>query len=176
MMAAYLLMVLAVLSRVVPFPGMNFTAVGAGLLYFGARRPLKEMALPVLSLMATDFYLTIFVYHYAWHTGAYLVTWAWYAGVILLGRALLHKQITVTRVVAAPVLSATSFFLVSNFAVWASGTMYPLTTAGLTACYAAALVFYRNDLLATTAITATAFGLTAVVKRMSENRAHNLAA
>ncbi|MGC2584030.1 MAG: DUF6580 family putative transport protein [Acidobacteriaceae bacterium] len=169
-MAAYLLMVLAVLSRVVPFPGMNFTAVGAGLLYFGARRPLKEMALPVLSLMATDVYLTVFAYHYAWHTGAYLVTWAWYAGVILLGRVLLQKQITVTRVVAAPVLSATSFFLVSNFAVWASGTMYPMTTAGLTACYAAALPFYRNDLVATTAITAVAFGGLVMVRRMSEER------
>lgn len=175
-MAAYLLMVLAVLSRVVPFPGLNFTAVGAGLLYFGARRPLKEMALPVLTLMATDFYLTMFVYHYAWHTGAYLVTWAWYAGVILLGRALLSKQITVTRVVAAPVASATSFFLVSNFAVWAAGTMYPMTMGGLGACYAAALPFYRNDLLATTAITAVAFGATAVVERMSEQKAHKLAA
>lgn len=161
-MAAYLLLVLAVLSRVVPFPGMNFTAVGAGLLFFGARRPLKEMALPVLALMATDFYLTMFVYHYAWHTGAYLVTWAWYAGVILLGRLLLRKQITVTRVVAAPVASATSFFLVSNFSVWAAGTTYPLTLGGLEACYAAGLPFYRNDLLATTAITAVAFGGLAV--------------
>ena len=171
-MAAYLLMVLAVLSRVVPFPGMNFTAVGAGLLYFGARRPLKEMALPVLSLMATDFYLTMFVYHYAWHTGAYLITWAWYAGVVLLGRALLQKQITVARVVAAPVVSATSFFLISNFAVWAgSVVLYPHTMAGLEACYAAALPFYRNDLLATTAITAVAFGATAVVERMARQEA-----
>jgi len=176
MMAAYLLMVLAVLSRVVPFPGMNFTAVGAGLLYFGARRPLKEMALPVLSLMATDFYLTVFAYHYAWHTGAYLVTWAWYAGVILLGRVLLRKQITVGRVIAAPVVSATSFFLVSNFAVWAGSVMYPQTMAGLEACYAAALPFYRNDLLATTAIAAVAFGATAMVTKMSEQRAHKLAA
>ncbi len=176
-MAAYLLMVLAVLSRVVPFPGMNFTAVGAGLLFFGARRPLQEMALPVLSLIATDFYLTVFAYHYAWHASAYLVTWAWYAGVILLGRVLLRKQITVTRVIAAPVVSATSFFLVSNFAVWASSVvLYPHTMAGLEACYAAALPFYRNDLLATTAITAVAFGATAVVERMSEQRAHKLAA
>lgn len=171
-MAAYLLMVLAVLSRVVPFPGMNFTAVGAGLLYFGARRPLKEMALPVLSLMATDFYLTVFAYHYAWHASAYLVTWAWYAGVILLGRVLLHKQITVARVVAAPVVSATSFFLVSNFAVWAgSVALYPHTMAGLEACYVAALPFYRNDLLATTAITAVAFGATAMVHRMTRQEA-----
>jgi len=175
-MGAYLLIVLAVLSRVVPFPGMNFTAVGAGLLYFGARRPLKEMALPLLSLMATDFYLTVFAYHYAWHTSAYLVTWAWYAGVILLGRGLLGRRVTAVRVVGAPVLAATAFFVVSNFAVWAGSVLYPHTMAGLTVCYAAALPFYRNDLLSTTAITAVAFGVELMVHRMAQQRAHKLAA
>jgi hypothetical protein len=176
MMAAYLLLVLAVLSRVVPFPGMNFTAVGAGLLYFGARRPLREMVLPLLALMGTDFYLTIFAYHYPWHTSAYLVTWAWYAGVIVLGRILLRKQITVTRVLSAPVLASTSFFLISNYAVWVGSVMYPHTMAGLGVCYAAALPFYRNDLLATTLITAVAFGAPVLVSKMSEHRAHKMAA
>src|ERR1700744_670851 len=98
MMAAYLLLVLAVLSRVVPFPGMNFTAVGAGLLYFGARRPLREMALPLLAMMGTDVYLTMFAYHYPWHTSSYLVTWAWYAAVLVLGRILLSRRTTAARV------------------------------------------------------------------------------
>jgi hypothetical protein len=130
-MAAYLLMVLAVLSRVVPFPGMNFTAVGAGLLYFGARRPLREMALPVLALMATDYYLTAFAYHYPWHMSAYLISWAWYAAVVVLGRIMLSQRITVPRVVGAPVLASTSFFAISNYAVWAGSAMYPHTAAGL---------------------------------------------
>jgi hypothetical protein len=138
-MAAYLLVVLAVLSRVIPHPWMNFTAVGAGLLYFGARRPLREMALPVLALIATDYYLTLAFYHYPFHTSAYLVTWAWYAAVVVLGRILLRRQVTVTRVLAAPVLASTSFFLISNYAVWIGGLMYPHTLAGLTACYALAL-------------------------------------
>lgn len=175
-MAAYLLMVLGVLSRVVPFPGMNFTAEGASLLYFGARRPLREMALPMLAFMGTDVYLTIFAYHYPWHTSSYLVTWAWYAAVLVLGRILLRKQVTVTRVLSASVLASTSFFLISNYAVWVGSVLYPHTLAGLGACYAAALPFYRNDLLSTTAITAVAFGVELMVHRMAQQRAHKLAA
>lgn len=175
-MAAYLLVVLAVLSRVVPFPGMNFTAEGACLLYFGARRPPREMVLPLLALMGTDFYLTIFAYHYPWHTSGYLVTWAWYAAIIVLGRILLRKHVTVTRVVGGPVIAATSFFLISNYAVWVGSILYPHTLAGLGACYAAALPFYRNDLLSTTVITAVAFGAPVLVKKMAEQRAHRMAA
>jgi hypothetical protein len=176
MMAAYLLVVLAVLSRVVPFPGMNFTAVGAGLLYFGARRPLREMALPVLALMATDYYLTAFAYHYPWHTGAYLITWAWYAGVVVLGRILLRKQITVSRVLGAPVLASTSFFLITNYAAWLGSALYPQTIAGLGASYAAGLPFYRNDLLSTTLITAAAFGVPVLMTKMAELRGAKMAA
>jgi hypothetical protein len=175
-MGAYLLLVLAVFSRVVPFPGMNFTAVGAGLLYFGARRPLREMALPVLALMATDYYLTAFAYHYPWHTSGYLITWAWYAGIVVLGRILLRKQVTVTRVLAAPVISSTSFFVIIDYAVWVGSTMYPHTMAGLGACYVAALPFYRNDLLATTLITAVAFGAPVLVSKLNEHRAQKIAA
>jgi hypothetical protein len=160
MMGAYLLLVLAVFSRVVPFPGMNFTAVGAGLLYFGARRPLREMALPVLALMGTDYYLTVFAYHYPFHTSAYLITWAWYAAVVVLGRILLSKQVTVPRVIGGPVLASTSFFVM----------------AGLGACYVAALPFYRNDLLSTTVVTVVAFGVPVLVRKVAEQRAHKMAA
>lgn len=170
-MGAYLLVVLAVLSRVVPHPWMNFTAVGASLLYFGAKRPLREMALPVAALMATDFYLTTVFYHYPWHTSGYLITWAWYAAVVVLGQILL-RRVTVTRVVVAPVIASTSFFAVSNYAVWAASAMYPHTFAGLGACYLAGLPFYRNDLLSTMLVTGAAFALPAMAKRMAEQRSH----
>ena len=163
-MAAYLLIVLAVLSRVIPHAWMNFTAVGAGLLYFGARRPLREIALPVLSLMATDYYLTVFAYRYPWHTSAYLITWVWYAAVVVLGWILLRRQVTVARVIGATVLASISFFLVSNYAVWVGGAMYPHTMAGLGASYLAGLPFYRNDVLSTGLITGLAFGLELAVR------------
>lgn len=170
-MGAYLLIVLAVVSRVLPHPWMNFTAVGGGLLYFGAKRPLREMALPLLALMATDYFLTVAFYGYAWHTSDYLVTWAWYAGAIVLGRILLKRKVTAVRVIAAPVLAATSFFVASNFAVWAGSMLYPHTMAGLGVCYLAGLPFYGNDVLSTTLVTGLAFGLPALAKRLAEQRA-----
>jgi hypothetical protein len=175
-MGAYLLIVVAVVSRVLPHPWMNFTAEGAGLLYFGARRPLREAIWPLLALMGTDFYLTTVFYHYPWHTSAYLITWVWYAAVVVLGRILLRRQVTMARVIAGPVIASTSFFLISNYAVWMGGTMYPHTLAGLGACYALALPYYRNDLLSTTLVTGLAFGLPVLARRMAEQRAHKLAA
>ena len=41
---------------------------------------------------------------------------------------------------------ATTFFVVTNFAVWASRSMYPTTLAGLADCYVRALPFYRTML------------------------------
>lgn len=171
-MGAYLLIVAAVLSRVIPHPWMSFTAVGGGLLFFGARRPLREAIWPLLALMATDYYLTTVFYHYAWHTSEYLVTWAWYAGAVVLGRILLSRQMSVTRVIAAPVIASTSFFLVSNYAVWVVSAIYPHTMTGLAACYAAGLAFYRNDVIATTLVTGLAFGLPIMARRLAEQRAH----
>jgi hypothetical protein len=119
-MSAFLLVLVAVFSRVIPHSWLNFTAVGGALLFFGARRPLKQAILPIALLAATDYYLTVYAYNFAFHVQEYLVTWAWYAAVIVLGSLLLKNQLSVGRVAGAVALSATSFFLASNYAVWLS--------------------------------------------------------
>jgi hypothetical protein len=166
-MPAYLLLIAAILSRVVPHPDwLNFTAVGGALLYFGARRSWREMLAPLAALMATDYCLTVFSYHYAFQWQAYVTTWAWYLAIMALGWILLHTRTTFIRVAAGVVLGPTSFFLVSNYAVWASGGMYPRTLAGLETCYAAAVPFYRNDLLSTALVAGLAFGVQVLVRRL----------
>ena len=171
-MPAYLLLVAAVLSRLVPHPDwLNFTAVGGALLYFGARRSWREMVAPLAALMATDYVLTVFTYHYSFHWQAYLTTWAWYLAVMALGRVLLQSRTTVLRVAAGVILGPTLFFVVSNYAVWVGGDMYPRTMGGLMACYAAAVPFYRNDVLSTAIVAGLAFGLPVLVRRMSRAQA-----
>ena len=171
-MVAYLLLLVAVLTRVLPHAGwMNFTAVGGALLYFGARRPWREMLAPLAVLMATDYFLTVFSYHYAFRWQAYVATWAWYLGAIALGQVLLSARSTFVRVAAATVLGPTSFFVISNYAVWAAGGMYPRTLAGLEACYVAAIPFYRNDLASTAIVLGVAFGVPALVRRLSAQHA-----
>ncbi len=106
------------------------------------------------------------------------MTWAWYAAVCLIGSAFLRK-VTVLRVVGGVLASATSFFLLSNFAVWANSAsfgaaaMYPHTLSGLGACYAAALPFYGNDLLSTGLFATAFFGLPVLAKRLVDEHAIN---
>ena len=167
-MPAYLLLVVAILSRVVPHHDwFNFTAVGGALLYFGARRSWREMLAPLVALMATDYCLTVFSYHYAFKWQAYVTTWAWYLAAMALGHVLLHARTTFVRVLAGVVLGPTSFFVLSNYAVWVGGDMYPRTLSGLVTCYGAALPFYRNDLLSTAIVAGLAFGVPVLVRRMS---------
>jgi hypothetical protein len=172
-MPAYLLLLVAVLSRFLPHAGLwNFTAVGGALLYFGARRSWREMLVPMAALTATDYFLTVYTYHYAFAWASYLPTWAWYLAVMALGQILLRSRTTVVRVAAGTLLGPTSFFVVSNYAAWASGWAfpYPHTLSGLTACYAAAVPFYCNDLASTAIVAGLAFGVPVLVRRMSAAR------
>ncbi|MGC9291606.1 MAG: DUF6580 family putative transport protein [Acidobacteriaceae bacterium] len=167
-MFGYLFLLAAVFSRILPHPWMNFTAVGASLLYFGARRTPRQFFLPVIALAATDYYLTVFAYNYPFHLQDYLVTWAWYLGACVLGRAVLRGDVTAGRVVGAALASSTSFFVLSNFVVWLGFGVYPHTLGGLAACYVAALPFYRNDALSTTLLLGAVFGVPVLARRMVE--------
>jgi len=170
-MPAYLLLLVAVLSRLLPH-AWGFTAVGGALLYFGARRPWREMLIPMAVLMATDYILNVYSYHYTFAWQLYAATWAWYGMAMVLGLILLRARTTVVRVAAGALLGPTSFFLVSNYATWVSGFAYPYprTLSGLGACLAAGVPFYRNDLASTAIVAGLAFGLPVLVRRMSAAR------
>jgi hypothetical protein len=181
-MSAFLVLLIALLSRIIPnllhAQSWNFVALGGGLLFFGsrmkgahhnatARQIAAKLAGAMVLLMATDYYLTVYGYGLAWHTSAYLVTWAWYAAICLLGMGLLER-VTVMRCAAATLASATSFFLLSNAAVWAGGAMYPHTLAGLGAALVAGLPFYRNDLVSTALTVGVLFGLPVLAGKIAE--------
>lgn len=175
-MPAYLLLLAAFLSRAIPHSGWyGFTAVGGALLYFGARRNWRETLLPVALLAAVDYYLTTQVYAYEFHWQDYLSTWGWYAAAIFLGRILLSREVTVLRVASAAILGPTSFFLVSNYAVWVAashpGGMYAPTAAGLLTCMAAGLPFYGRDLVSTGLVLTLAFGIPVAVRRFQASHA-----
>jgi hypothetical protein len=181
-MLAYLVLLLAVLSRILPHAfhavSWNFTAVGGGLLFFGSRmnaangRPTwvtaARLASALAVLIATDYYLTIFAYGYSFHAREYVVTWLWYAAVCLIGMEILHKP-TLLRVAAGVLASSTSFFLLSNFMFWIGWPAYPHTLAGLAACYTAAIPFYRNDVVSTAITAGALFGLPVLAARIAES-------
>jgi hypothetical protein len=159
-MLAYLFVIFAVLARMpfMPHP-WNFTPVAAALLYFGARGSRRQLWVPFALMAASDVILTKFVYSYplGWDQ---LVVWAWYAAILLLG-ARLRENTTWLRIGGAALTSSVSFFVITNFAVWAFGTMYQKTLSGLMTCYAAGLPFFRRGLAGDLLFTAVMFGLPA---------------
>ncbi|MFY9907705.1 MAG: DUF6580 family putative transport protein, partial [Terriglobales bacterium] len=88
----------------------------------------------------------------------HFVTWAWYAAILLLGTRL-RENSNWFRIGGAALASSVSFFVVSNFAVWACWSMYPKTLAGLITCYAAGVPFFRHTLAGDLLFSAAMFGL-----------------
>ena len=166
-MLAYIFLAFAVAvhARFLPLP-FSFAPVTAALLYFGARRPRHEMWIPVAALAAAGVYLSRSYYGYALSADL-LVTWAWYAGMVLLG-GMLAKNASALRVGAASLAGSVSFFVVSNFAVWAVWNMYPKTLGGLGACYVAAVPFFRNAVVSDLLFAAAFFGIGYLVSHRQE--------
>jgi hypothetical protein len=173
-MLPYLFVVVAVAFRFIPHP-WTFTPVAASLLFFGARGSRRQMWIPWLLLVASDVVLTKIVYAYVL-TWDQFVTWAWYAAIVLLGTTLKGK-LRPLRVIAAALTSSISFFLVSNFAVWAAWTdMYPRTWHGLMMSYTAGLPFFRNAVEGDLVFTLGMFAVPVVLHALAEARHHAAAA
>ncbi len=161
-MLAYLYLLIAVAIRfllalgLLPF-SFNFTPVGAALLFFGARSDRRRMWIPVLALAASDVALNRLVYGYPF-TADLLLTWAWYAGIVLMG-GWLKENDRPLRVAGAALATSVTFFLVSNFAVWAVWNMYPKNAAGLLQSYVAGLPFFRQTVASDLLFSVLFFGL-----------------
>ena len=166
-MLAYLFIAIAVAVhlRFIALP-FSFTPVAAALLYFGARMPRRQMWIPIALLVASDVYLTRVTYGYPL-TADHLVTWAWYAAMLLLGSVLI-KGFSAIRIGVASLTASVSFFLISNFAVWMVWRdMYPKTFDGLMACYVAGLPFFRSGVASDLLFTGVFFGIGYLASRES---------
>lgn len=171
-MLAFVFVVIAVIVRLIPHT-FSITPVAAALLFFGAKGPRKLAWLPVLLLAGTDIYLSKVTYGVPL-TADVMVSWAWYAGMIGLGMLLTRNQAPV-RILGASLAAAVSFFLISNFAVWAVWEMYPKTIGGLIACYAAGLPFFQREVLGDVVFTAAFFGIAAAIAAMKAQHANQTA-
>jgi len=167
-MLAYVFILFAVAARLpmLPHP-WNFTPVAAALLYFGARGPKRHMWLPVALLIASDLVLDKYVYAYPFSWDL-LFSWGWYAGMLWLGTNL-RENSKWFRVAGAALTGSVSFFVLSNFGVWAAYQMYPKTWAGLMTCYAAGVPYFRRALEGDLLYSAIMFGLPVAVAALTRS-------
>lgn len=140
----------AAASRLIPHPP-NFTPVAAIALFGGAQFADKRAAflVPLAGLFLSDLVL-------GFHRLMPVVYGA-FALIVLLGFWVRHRPGPL-RIAGAAVASAVLFFILTNLAVWAFGTLYPKTGLGLLECYIAALPFFRNMLLSNLLYSILLFG------------------
>ncbi|HYX70695.1 MAG TPA: DUF6580 family putative transport protein [Terriglobales bacterium] len=167
-MLAYVLILAVIAARLLLRP-LAFAPVMPVLLLAGARLPRKMFWLPVALLTAADLYLTFAVYGAGFKADQFIVS-AWYLAMLFLGSALL-KDGGKLRILVSALAGSASFFILSNFAVWAVWPTYPKTIPGLAACYVAAIPFFRNQFVSDMVFTAVIFAIPMALEAFRPERA-----
>ena len=136
--------------RLVPHPP-NFSPIDAMALFSGAylgRRWIAFVA-PLAALLLSDLALGF----YAGMTTVYATV----ALIVVIGWWVSSRR-TPLRIGTAAIAGSVAFFAITNFAVWLSSGFYPLTYAGLIACYTAAIPFFQNTVAGDVFYAALLFG------------------
>jgi hypothetical protein len=146
-------------ARLLPHP-WNFTPMMAIGLYAGAKskRLPTGVLLTLLALVLSDAVM-----------GFYRGMWYVYAASlvpVLIGYLIRDRE-RVGVIAAGALASSLSFFLITNFMVWATGHMYPHTSVGLATCLAAGIPFYQNQFAGDAFYTLALFGGHALLSRLT---------
>lgn len=164
---ALFLVALGTFCRLAPHPS-NAVPMGAICLFAAARLPrFWAPAVPLAAMLLSDVVLGARIGEAPGLSVVLATSYATYAAIALLGGFLRRDAGPATRA-GSSLGASTLFYLTTNFAVWASlacGDRYPLTLAGLAECYAEALPFFGNGLLADLIGTAALFGVVDPVLR-----------
>jgi hypothetical protein len=143
-------------STLLPHPP-NFTPLAAIALFLGAQLNDRRAAFAITlgALLVRD---TIIGFH-----SLMPFVYVCYALNICLGICVRANQ-KLWRVAVVSVVASTIFFLVTNFGVWALLDTFPQTGAGLIACYAAGIPYFRNTLASDLFYSLAMFGAFALAQ------------
>jgi len=162
MLTAIVLTVVAVLFRLASpiLHTWNFVPIGAVALYSGARLPRRwAWVVPVAAFILSDFALDYGTARPVFDLTR-MTVYATIGATTLLGLFAKRGKNGIWRLPFLSLSGSTLFFLTTNLSTWAQGTVsYPMTVAGLVACYLAGIPFYLRSILADLVGTGLLFGL-----------------
>ena len=157
-LAALLVAIFAAAAmRLLPHPP-NFSPIAAMALFSGAYLPKRALAFvaPFAALLLSDAVL-------GFYAGMNFVYFS-FALTVLIGWAVASRK-TPLMIGGAAIASSVLFFVLTNFGMWLFSGFYPLTSAGLIACYVAAIPFFQNTLVGDLFFTTLLFGGFALLER-----------
>jgi hypothetical protein len=161
-MTEIILVFIGALSRLVPHPA-NFTAIAAVALFGAVKMKDKKQAIliPIAAMLLSD---TVFELMYragvspfpGFHSGMSYV----YGAFLLISFVgfWIRSAFSIQRLALGTLIASLLFFFVTNLGVWLSG-WYGYTIEGLSACYIAAIPFYRNQVIGDIFFTSLLFGV-----------------
>ena len=157
------LILIASFSRIIPhYP--NFTPIIAISLFGGKYFENRTLAffLPVFILWFSDLVINNFIYdYYKTFTFIYPGFYWQYFSILLIsfiGRNYLNK-ISISKLLGISISSSLVFFIISNFGVFVTSTIYPKDLNGLLLCYTAAIPFFWGTLSSSIIYTFSLFGI-----------------
>lgn len=154
------LIVLAAGSRLIGAEA-NFAAVAAAALFAGFyfQNRLAAIGVPIAAMLVSDAVIGFY------DVRLMAVVYAMLCLPILC-RGFVARP-TVVNVLGCSLFCSVAFFLFTNLAVWAFGTMYAKSPAGLLECYAAAVPFFRNTMMSDLVYSVALFGGHALLARQA---------
>ena len=157
------LILFASFSRIIPHMP-NFTPIGAIALFGGAylKNRYHAFLIPMISLWLSDLILNNFIFsfysEFTWFYPGFLWQYASFILIILIGYLFL-KKLNFKNIFITTIFSSLLFFIITNFGVWISGSMYTLDFQGLISCYIMALPFFKGTLLGFMCYSTLLFGV-----------------
>lgn len=151
------LVLIGAIARIIPHPP-NFAPIGAmaifGAVYLGKK---PALTLPLLAMVVSDLVigfdslpLRASVY------GSFIVA-------IFIG-FWLKNHLNFRNIIISSLFASVVFFVFTNLAVWAFGTMYSKNLSGLIEAYMLAIPFFRNTVLGDLFYSGFFFGIYEFVK------------
>ena len=157
------LILFASFSRIIPHMP-NFTPIGAIALFGGAylKNRYHAFLIPMISLWLSDLILNNFIFsfysEFTWFYPGFLWQYASFILIIVIGYLFL-KKLNFKNIFITTIFSSLLFFIITNFGVWISGSMYTLDFQGLISCYIMALPFFKGTLLGFMCYSTLLFGV-----------------
>jgi hypothetical protein len=150
------LILVAAFTRLIPHPP-NATAIGAIALFGGAYFNKKSLAfaVPLIAMFLSDLII-------GFHPGMYAVYLSFIL-IVMIGMSLRNKK-KIGNIFLASVSASVLFFVITNFALWLTGILYPKTIAGLAECFVAAIPFFHYTLFGDLFFVGVLFGVFELAK------------
>ena len=159
-----IIILLAAFTRIMPHPP-NFSRMAAIGIFGAAHFAKKWQAffIPLIGIWVSDLVINNYVYsssssNFVWFYSGFYWQYISYILIIFTGLFIFNRGISLTKTAGGMISSSGIFFLVSNFGVWAGGTMYPKNFSGLITCYAAGVPFIHNTIISDVLFTTVLFG------------------